>query len=242
MNMDKEIEASLREFLVDIGCSHANDTRTGGKTDNWKIAIYERDGLQVAFYDKKQTIHLILEHYDDIIPNVRRNPRAEGSQRIKPSLNIHVEVHTLKEALTILKHYYNAKTHVTTFENHNAKHENAVINSRKDSSINRQARLAHAPKKPKKRTVTITVFDRNPDVIAEVLERANGTCEGCNEPAPFIRARDGTPYLEVHHKDPLAQDGEDTVEKAIALCPNCHREAHFGSNPANSIHRLTTGN
>ena len=51
MNMDKEIEASLREFLVDIGCSHANDTRTGGKTDNWKIAIYERDGLQVAFYD-----------------------------------------------------------------------------------------------------------------------------------------------------------------------------------------------
>ena len=242
MKMDKEIETPLREFLVDIGCNHANDTRTGGETNNWKIAIYERNGLQVAFYDKKQTIHLILEHYDDIIPNVRREPRSEGSQRLKPSLNIHVEVHTLKEALTILKHYYNTKQYVTTFENHNTKHENAVNNSRKDSSNNRQSRLAHAPKKPKKRTATITVFDRNPDVVAEVLERAKGTCESCDKPAPFVKARDGTPYLEVHHKVPLAQGGDDTVENAIALCPNCHREAHFGSNRVNSIPRSTTQN
>lgn len=59
--------------------------------------------------------------------------------------------------------------------------------------------------------------------------RANGYCEGCENPAPFIRPSDGTPYLEVHHIVPLAEDGEDTVENAIALCPNCHREVHFGS-------------
>lgn len=228
MKMDKRIENSLREFLVDIGCSHANKSRTGGKTDNWKIAIYDRDGLQAAFYDKKQSIHLILEHYNDVIPNVRRKPRAEGSQRLKPSLNIHVEVETLQDALTILKHYYNAKPILTTFENHNAEHEHAVNISRKDNSKNRQARLARAPKKPSKRTATITVFDRNPDVVAEVLERANGICEDCGEPAPFIRARDGAPYLEVHHNTPLSQDGDDTVENAIALCPNCHRKAHYG--------------
>ncbi|MEY8786001.1 HNH endonuclease [Citrobacter freundii] len=23
--------------------------------------------------------------------------------------------------------------------------------------------------------------------------------------------------------------GEDSVENAIALCPNCHREAHYGA-------------
>jgi 5-methylcytosine-specific restriction protein A len=26
----------------------------------------------------------------------------------------------------------------------------------------------------------------------------------------------------------LSTGGEDTLENAIALCPNCHRRAHFG--------------
>uniref|UniRef100_UPI003D06D395 HNH endonuclease n=1 Tax=Alcaligenes faecalis TaxID=511 RepID=UPI003D06D395 len=64
--------------------------------------------------------------------------------------------------------------------------------------------------------------------MAEVLERASGSCEACKEPAPFKRKSDGTPYLEVHHRIQLAHGGEDTVENAIALCPNCHRKAHFG--------------
>ena len=44
----------------------------------------------------------------------------------------------------------------------------------------------------------------------------------------FNRKKDNTPYLEVHHIIRLADDGDDSVENAIALCPNCHREAHFG--------------
>ena len=81
---------------------------------------------------------------------------------------------------------------------------------------------------PKKILVTTTAYQRNPDVIVEVLERANGICENCGNPAPFARQRDGTPYLEVHHKLQLSLGGEDTVENAIALCPNCHRKSHYG--------------
>ncbi|MBI1218759.1 MAG: hypothetical protein GC186_09455 [Rhodobacteraceae bacterium] len=92
----------------------------------------------------------------------------------------------------------------------------------------RTARLAAAERKPTKIVVTLNVFIRNPDVVAEALFRAKGTCEYCKRPAPFARLRDGTPYLEVHHKLPLAEGGEDSVENALALCPNCHREAHFG--------------
>ena len=69
---------------------------------------------------------------------------------------------------------------------------------------------------------------RNPNVIIEVLSRAGGICERCNKQAPFIKKKDNTPYLEVHHKIMLSDGGEDTVENAIALCPNCHRELHFG--------------
>jgi 5-methylcytosine-specific restriction protein A len=34
--------------------------------------------------------------------------------------------------------------------------------------------------------------------------------------------------LEVHHKIRLADGGFDTVENAIAVCPNCHRQCHHG--------------
>lgn len=92
----------------------------------------------------------------------------------------------------------------------------------------RQRRLEQAPKIPEKVQVISVAYRRNPDVVAEVLARAKGKCEECRMDAPFLRASDGTPYLEVHHRKPLAEDGEDTVDNAIALCPNCHRKAHYG--------------
>ena len=104
---------------------------------------------------------------------------------------------------------------------------NDVSQSLHDSHSSRQARLATAPKIPDRILTTSTSFRRNPDVVAEVLLRAEGKCEGCLQPAPFVRASDGTPYLEVHHRVMLAAGGEDTVVNAIALCPNCHRAAHY---------------
>ncbi|CAE6853541.1 5-methylcytosine-specific restriction enzyme A [Paraburkholderia domus] len=92
----------------------------------------------------------------------------------------------------------------------------------------RAARLLQAPSKPEQQLVLSRVSKRNPYVIAEVLLRAAGICESCESPAPFTRV-DGRPYLEVHHRIRLADGGDDTVENAIALCPNCHRERHFGA-------------
>lgn len=113
-----------------------------------------------------------------------------------------------------------------------AKHESAFLlqleSSQLDSASARQARLKRAAKIPAKVAVVTYVYARNPDVVAEVLARANGQCEGCCNPAPFRRRKDGAPYLEVHHKIQLANGGEDTIENAIALCPNCHRNQHLG--------------
>lgn len=92
----------------------------------------------------------------------------------------------------------------------------------------RRRRLRGAQRIPQTFNVQAMVYRRNPDVIAEVLDRANGNCEECGSAAPFLRARNGLPYLEVHHRRPLSQGGEDTVENAIALCPNCHRRFHYG--------------
>ncbi|PFL57175.1 endonuclease [Bacillus cereus] len=114
----------------------------------------------------------------------------------------------------------------------NQEYENDLDRKVKQSQINngsaRKERLKKAGRKPDVVEVVTTQYKRNPDVIAEVLERANGYCEECKQEAPFKRAKDGTPYLEVHHVIPLAQGGEDSVENAVGLCPNCHRKAHYG--------------
>lgn len=82
---------------------------------------------------------------------------------------------------------------------------------------------------PKQCEVTCTSYFRDPWVKAWVLQNAKGTCEACSSLAPFKR-NDGSAYLEVHHVLPLAEGGSDTVENTIAVCPNCHRELHFGNN------------
>ena len=106
--------------------------------------------------------------------------------------------------------------------------ERKVSEAKKDSQENRNKRLKKANVKPVKTSVIVNVYDRNPDVVVEVLFRANGNCEHCNKTAPFIRKSDNTPYLEVHHRTPLSKGGDDTIENAEALCPNCHREKHYG--------------
>ena len=103
-----------------------------------------------------------------------------------------------------------------------------VAASLKGSDESRAERLQAAPKYPEQVQTVSKGYKRNADVIAEVLLRANGHCEKCGSEAPFKRAKDGTPYLEVHHKIMLSKGGEDTVGNAIATCPNCHRELHFG--------------
>ncbi len=103
-----------------------------------------------------------------------------------------------------------------------------VEQSSGDSPKQRRNRLANADKKPRATFAVVQRFARNPDVVAERLFLAAGHCEKCGKEAPFKRKRDDTPFLEVHHIVPLAEDGDDTVENCIALCPNCHREEHFG--------------
>lgn len=103
-----------------------------------------------------------------------------------------------------------------------------VARALREAGGTRRARLAQAEAHPARLIEARLVFRRNPDVVAETLARAAGRCEACRKPAPFVTEA-GRPFLEVHHLLPLADGGPDTVENTLALCPNCHREAHFGA-------------
>lgn len=74
-----------------------------------------------------------------------------------------------------------------------------------------------APRVP----VVRSMVKRDRRVRAEVLKRANGACErkGCHA------GRDWPGFLDVHHI--LGAEKSDRVWNCVALCPSCHREAHF---------------
>ena len=64
-------------------------------------------------------------------------------------------------------------------------------------------------------------YPRDPKVRAAVLVRAEGRCERqeCGEQRPYPG------FLDVHHI--LGVGVSDRAWTCVALCPNCHREAHY---------------
>jgi 5-methylcytosine-specific restriction protein A len=62
-------------------------------------------------------------------------------------------------------------------------------------------------------------YKRSQKVRKAVLRRAGGKCERC-----YV-SRDFPGFLDVHHI--LGIGTSDRVRNCVALCPNCHREAHY---------------
>jgi len=65
---------------------------------------------------------------------------------------------------------------------------------------------------------------RDPAVRRKVVARAVGGCEmpGCTDTRTYRG------FLDVHHV--LGIEKSDRVWTCVALCPNCHREAHYAEN------------
>jgi 5-methylcytosine-specific restriction protein A len=73
----------------------------------------------------------------------------------------------------------------------------------------------------KRVTVVRSHVQRDRRVRQAVIERAKEGCE--RETCEDVRSYPG--FLDVHHI--LGADTSDRVWNCVALCPNCHREAHY---------------
>ncbi|MDO6520731.1 HNH endonuclease [Shimia thalassica] len=116
------------------------------------------------------------------------------------------------------------------------------LDARVGAILSRPEMLAEPPAgnpRPRKELAVGTAYVRDPRVVAYTQTRAAGVCELCREEAPF-RKSDGTPYLETHHVQPLAEGGPDTVENCAAVCPNCHRALHSAENRNRLAEKLHT--
>ncbi|MBV1888651.1 MAG: HNH endonuclease [Proteobacteria bacterium] len=100
----------------------------------------------------------------------------------------------------------------------------------------REAALASSPKSASLKEKRESAYYRSQALKLYVISRSNGICEGCTSRAPF-NTKSG-PYLECHHVHRLADGGPDHPKNVVALCPNCHRRAHFAQDAEIFNHQL----
>ena len=79
---------------------------------------------------------------------------------------------------------------------------------------------------PDRARVIVQVIKRDNQVRAHAIKRAKGKCEYCN--VQGFPTTTGGFYVEAHHIIALCDSGRDTVDNVIALCPQHHRQAHYG--------------
>lgn len=119
--------------------------------------------------------------------------------------------------------------------------EELIVQNADDAGLSELRERAYAavfPSQPDNRMVTIARHVRSQIVVAYALLRANGVCECCQTKAPFRRKNSRLPYLEVHHIDRLSDGGLDAPDRVAAICPNCHRNIHFGEDGAEINNQL----
>ena len=79
---------------------------------------------------------------------------------------------------------------------------------------------------PDRASVVVQVIKRDNRVRAHAIKRAKGKCEYCN--VQGFPTTNGRFYVEAHHIIALCDSGRDTVDNVVALCPQHHRQAHYG--------------
>jgi 5-methylcytosine-specific restriction enzyme A len=99
---------------------------------------------------------------------------------------------------------------------------------KKESAIDDLSDVPEGNDFPDRAKVIAHIIKRDNRVRAHALKRAKGRCEYCR--VQGFRPTNGGFYVEAHHIIALCDSGRDTVDNVIALCPQHHRQAHYGAN------------
>lgn len=78
-----------------------------------------------------------------------------------------------------------------------------------------------------RKSATVTVSYRDPELAAAMKKRANYTCQICGQPT--FEGKDGHNYTECHHVIPRGNNGPDSPGNIVIVCPTCHRKFDSGS-------------
>lgn len=95
----------------------------------------------------------------------------------------------------------------------------------------RERAIASGKKQPRFYDGKQRIYERSIWVMEFCKTRADYRCEitDCDY-TPFMILGRGENYVEIHHLKPLSEEGEDTIDNVACLCPNHHKEIHYGEN------------
>jgi len=91
----------------------------------------------------------------------------------------------------------------------------------------------------KKSTSSSQNFERNGAVRELARRRSKCSCEMTNCNYTGFEKKKGGKYIEVHHIRGLAAGGKDGIRNVAAVCPDCHKKAHYSKNSEDINRELT---
>ncbi len=201
-----------------------NQNKTLYESQSNDIHVHLFEVLEPMEYTYRGEVKLVDKPYQDTQKDVNGRNRKVWMFPIRPIDSAHI-VTPAKYTIPVPKkdNYEKEKKILEA----NATSEFAESLS---DSVLHQAAVYRGRKQVAEKQVTSTQRERDPFVSEHVKRRAKGLCDLCNMPAPF-KDKNNKPYLESHHVKWLADGGEDTIDNAVALCPNCHRKMHICNDP-----------
>jgi 5-methylcytosine-specific restriction protein A len=211
---DEQLEAAIVAYLAMQYDYQAG--KTPNKTEYYRNLVKEFGRTEGAWMQRMQNIsHVFSLEGRSIVPGLKPLPNV-GANVVEKIEQILAKLERRPQNQTVV---FEAKVR-TLLKKQNAIPPKGVQN-------------------PKGQEVIRKEIQRDPKVKAWVLLNAKGKCENCGHDAPFF-TYDNIPFLEVHHVHRLADGGPDTINNAIALCPNCHREFHFGVQRDDLVQKIRT--
>jgi 5-methylcytosine-specific restriction protein A len=208
---DAEIDAAVSAYLSMLRAEVAGNEFS-------KAEVNRRLRATVLTHRTKGSVEYRMENISSVLQGLNRQWIAG----YKPAANVGAEVS--RKIVASLERLEALKSEDSIPESDPETFERKVRRNR----LVPFTQQPEGSKAPKKVTRAVVQYERDPRVKAWVLQNAKGKCQLCGSDAPFFDDF-GLPFLEVHHIIPLAEGGDDVVANAVALCPNCHRCCHHGS-------------
>jgi 5-methylcytosine-specific restriction endonuclease McrA len=189
---------------------------------------------------KHATVRFVMSH-NKVLARYRRS----HCHKMKDRNGVAYDVVSFKisdlASLEVLKNFMSEAKHIignfSDPANSNARFSTAGFEAQVKALFKKKLQKPAGETRPKTKNTLAKSIARLPEVKAWILQQVKGKCESCGKAAPFSCDK-GIPFLEVHHLHQLAHGGPDTVENAVAVCPNCHRELHFGTKRQAKIEHL----
>jgi len=200
----------------------------------WFANLHQRNGVVVCDFNMRETAERAGQIPNNTVRQNRCRKMDEAVQRaLKENLTVRVvicegERHHIddEKASRVSKRRLDKEPWAITAYDSSSGQCTLTRGSHSGRFVDQFAVQEETSPQAERHTISGEVFLRNREIRRQVLFRANGLCEWCSQPG-FSMA-DGRVFLETHHVVPLGEGGPDTLRNVVALCPNHHREAHYG--------------